>query len=59
MPVKWTPEMEREMLLIAIGDLKPSASTWQIVADQLGQGLNASAVRYVVATSHPGYLPDT
>ena len=53
MPVKWTPEMEREMLLIAIGDLKPSASTWQIVADQLGQGLNASAVRYVVGTSPP------
>jgi hypothetical protein len=34
------------MLLIAVSNLKPAASTWQAVADRLGHGLNANAVRY-------------
>ena len=46
MPVKWTLDMECEMLLIAVSNLKPAASTWQAVADRLGHGLNANTVRY-------------
>ena len=45
MPYNWNAESERAMLLIACAELKPSSTTWQKVADRLGGGLNANAVR--------------
>ena len=45
----WTPELERHMLILAItaADLKPSTATWNLVAQAMGNGITASAVRYV------------
>lgn len=49
MPYTWTAERERRMLLLAISsaNLRPSAETWAHVANLLGEGLSASAVRCV------------
>jgi hypothetical protein len=57
MPYNWNAESERAMLLIICAELKPNAATWQTVANRLGGGLNANAVRcaYVlkfVTSSH-------
>jgi hypothetical protein len=43
----WTPALERHMLILAItaADLKPSMATWELVAQSLGNGITASAVR--------------
>lgn len=43
----WTPELERRMLILLITavDAKPSTATWNLVAQALGNGLTASAVR--------------
>lgn len=45
MPYNWNAESERAMLLIICAELKPNAATWQTVANRLGGGLNANAVR--------------
>lgn len=50
MPFNWSEQAERNMLLLAIcaADLKPTSSTWAMVAERMGGGLNASAVRYTL-----------
>jgi hypothetical protein len=45
MPFSWNVETERAMLLVACAELRPNPATWQVVADRLGGGLNANAVR--------------
>ena len=45
MPFSWNAETERAMLLVACVELRPDPATWQVVADRLGGGLNANAVR--------------
>lgn len=45
MPFNWNAEKERAMLLIACADLKPGTGTWHTVANRLGGGLSANAVR--------------
>ena len=48
MPFNWGPETERQMLLLIIDHMetRPSTEVYQKVADALGGGLNANAVRY-------------
>ena len=48
MPLSWTSEQEKKLLLIAIivADLKPTPMTWRFAAHALGEGVTTSAVRY-------------
>ncbi len=48
MPLSWTSEQERKLLLIAIivADLKPISRTWHVAAHALGKDVTISAVRY-------------
>lgn len=48
MPYNWTPERERQMLLLAISsaNLRPSGDTWSAVAGLMGGGLTPSAIRF-------------
>ena len=52
MPYNWTTESEHQMLLMIIGLVqRPSPEIYKKVAEALGGGLNANAVRYD-STSH-------
>ena len=47
MPFKWDAASERNLLLFAIGEMNPPAtSIWTRVAEKLGNDLNANACRY-------------
>ena len=49
MPFTWTPESERNLLLVAIsqGNVQPGQALWNAMIQALGNGVTDRAVRYL------------
>jgi hypothetical protein len=49
--ITWTEASEKHLLLVVLAVLNPKGMDWKDIADRFGNGLSASAARYVAELS--------